>query len=439
VNLDYAASNAVLIGVGDYDDELFPPVPAALNSLREMHAVLTDAGLCGWPTEKVAIFRDPRGAGQTAALIREIAMSTRETFLLYFVGHGKLSAQGELCLAMVDTTLENADFTGLRYGWIREILLDSPASVKISILDCCAAGRAIQTLSGSADDLAQYVETEGVYTLAATEGSGPAHVSAGEDRDKVATSFTREFVSLLSSGIENGPEWITLSTIFPHLRDRLAKRGLPRPSQISSGTVMLRPFSRNPASPAVLQAETADFVQQISLISERFFADDYDWELPAWSSWMREQDYLYNVSDQYSGFVNLSRQLIRTELSTGIAFEPCDLLGPGDELIFVRRSSGSSARLLSYFLQALVSCEMLRHLPEARAALSDAVARADPSREIEIDFNATKVIFAVAPQNISFSQRQIIPEMARVGLALLMENFESRGIAVNLMQIPIVD
>ncbi|MFJ1656881.1 hypothetical protein ACIOC2_37175 [Streptomyces sp. NPDC088337] len=126
---------AVLIGVSSYRDPSLLDVPAARNSLHAMHRLLTSPELCGWSEDQVHVLEDTAGATDLALELHRLAEETTGTLLIYFVGHGVVSKSGALCLAAGDTQLRYPDLTGLEYDKVRSALLDSPAQVKLVILD----------------------------------------------------------------------------------------------------------------------------------------------------------------------------------------------------------------------------------------------------------------------------------------------------------------
>jgi uncharacterized surface protein with fasciclin (FAS1) repeats len=62
-----------------------------------------------------------------------------------------------------------------------------------------------------------------------------------------ATALTGELLDRLTSGIPHGPAELTLGVIYPHLRQRLTARGLPRPQQRGTDTADRLVLVRNPA------------------------------------------------------------------------------------------------------------------------------------------------------------------------------------------------
>ncbi|MEV4313574.1 caspase family protein [Actinocrispum sp. NPDC049592] len=239
-------SRAIIIGVSSYQDSAFPQIPAAANSLAGMRDILTDPQLCGWPEDRVEVIANPVNPGRLAQRLRRIARDTRGVLLLYFVGHGTLTPDGELCLALSDTDAGDADLTGLEYAKIKGVFRDSPAGTKMAILDCCYSGRAIEALAATDDaQLADSTAVQGVYTLTAADRT--AHVVPIERQATACTSFTAELLDLVRTGIPGGAERLTLRDLYGHLVTRLRARDLPRPNQRGTDTADRYPFTRNAA------------------------------------------------------------------------------------------------------------------------------------------------------------------------------------------------
>jgi hypothetical protein len=241
---DLSGSRAILIGAATYQDPGFLSLPAVGNSLSGMQQALTDPDLCGWPPGQVTVLENPTDVRRVVVTLRQLARGTRDVLLIYFVGHGVLLSRGRLCLMLSDTILQEPDITGLDYDWVRGALIDSPARVKIVILDCCYSGRVIEALSPAAG-IADCTDTAGTYTLTASDSA--AHVVAAEWQASSPTSFTGELLDLLRSGIPGGPERLTLGFIYPRLRDRLQSRNLPPPNQRGTDMATQFPFARNRA------------------------------------------------------------------------------------------------------------------------------------------------------------------------------------------------
>jgi len=218
-------------------------ITAADNSMRAMRDILTDPDLCGWPRDRVILFPDPENGGRFAQQLRRIAENTTGVLLVYFVGHGTITRRGELCLTLTDTEADGVEYTGLEYSKVKDILIDSPAQIKVAILDCCYSGRAIEALGSTEEQVADSTDIRGVYTLTAADHT--AHVVPLDQQGKACTSFTAEFVSLVNTGMVDGPSTLNLSLIYGQLLNRLVAQNLPRPNQRGTDTADRYPFAKN--------------------------------------------------------------------------------------------------------------------------------------------------------------------------------------------------
>jgi Caspase domain len=231
--MDATGSRAVLIGVSAYEYMEFPPIRAARNSLAAMRSLLCDPALAAWPAGQVQVITNPISALDLAGQIADLAGATTGVLLLYYVGHGVRSADGELCLTVTSTHPGQPEVTGLRWDTVAGLLRGSPAHTRVAILDCCFAGQATAAAQASGEDpgLADLTDVDGVYTLTATTSDRAAHVPPPGQQDTACTSFTGELRDLIRDGIPGlGPQ-LTFGDIYPVLCDRLAVRDPPAPAQ----------------------------------------------------------------------------------------------------------------------------------------------------------------------------------------------------------------
>jgi hypothetical protein len=241
-----AGSRAVLVGVSAYEYAEFPPIRAARNSVEAMRSLLADQALCGWPPEWITVIANPISAASLATQVADLAEGTTGVLLLYYVGHGVLSASGELCLTVTSTRPDRPKISGLPWETLAEVLRSCPAAVRLAILDCCFAGQAAEALAGDRDQaLADVAHVEGVYTLTATTRNRAAHAPPPDRQDTACTSFTGELRDLVRFGIPGKGSRLTFGDIYPVLRQRLSAKGLPAPSQRGTAAVGQFPFSAN--------------------------------------------------------------------------------------------------------------------------------------------------------------------------------------------------
>ena len=253
-----AGSRAVLIGVSAYEYAEFPPIRAARNSLEAMHSLLSDPALCAWPQEWITVIANPISGSELAASIADLAEVTTGALLVYYVGHGVLSPGGELCLTVTATRPDRPKISGLPWDTVADVLRGCPASMRVAILDCCFAGRAVEALTRDSDaGLADITHVDGVYTLTATTGNRTAHVAPPSQQDTACTSFTGELRDLLQEGIPGKAPGLTLNDIYPVLRQRLRGKGLPAPSQRGIDAASRFLFTANAAAEAGPPAASA--------------------------------------------------------------------------------------------------------------------------------------------------------------------------------------
>jgi WD40 repeat protein len=226
---DYGSSSAVLIGTWNYD--FMNPVPAARNSLQRMAKILTGP-LCGWPADRVQVFGDEPDPGSLPDRLVTAFEGIKDVALFYYVGHGQIDADDQLCLSLVKSRTEfnRRATTSLMFQSVRRSLLDSEASTKIVILDCCfadLANRPSSTLAGLAEDLLDKTSGTGAYTMAATG----AYTTAWYETDSPfpQTYFTKYLVDLVEAGIPGQPAGLRVHAVFNRLRENLVTDGLPAP------------------------------------------------------------------------------------------------------------------------------------------------------------------------------------------------------------------
>lgn len=261
----------MLIGTSTYDflDDL-PAVSNNLNSLAE--------ALCG-PTswnlrrENCVIVANPASTEVAMDVLRDASESARDTLLVYYAGHGLVDSEGQLYLGLPRSRQQRVD-TGLPYDWLRNALLTGQAERTVVVLDCCYGGLALGMM-GSAD-LAAQADVQGTYLLAAASETRPALAPPGEAH----TAFTGELLSILSTGIADGPEKLDLDSVFKQLRTVLASKDRPVPQgrvRNSNGQLALGwnpAFSRTPLliDTTGKQAETRSWPDPVAIRTvEGFF------------------------------------------------------------------------------------------------------------------------------------------------------------------------
>jgi len=195
-------------------------------------------------------------ARQLVDLIRNV----EDTLLIYYVGHGLCTVEGQLALALGDTDShpEVLPHTSLRYDALVQIMRGCPAASKLVVLDCCHAElgkRAAYAFQSS--DLYTAYPVDGLYFIGASKMYEKARAPLGGG----LTYFTAAFLDTIRSGVPGGPPVLRLDQIFLALRSRLVRKNLPEPVEFGIRGAHAYPFAKNAASapdPTRIDSPTAD-------------------------------------------------------------------------------------------------------------------------------------------------------------------------------------
>jgi hypothetical protein len=114
----------------------------------------------------------------------------------------------------------------------------------VLIPDCCFSARVTdEFMSGSDEAILGQLDIEGTYIITSAPATSVALAPAGAAH----TAFTGVLLDLLRDGIPDGPELLSLATVYRHPLGIAAARRLPRPSQRGTGTADQLALTRNPS------------------------------------------------------------------------------------------------------------------------------------------------------------------------------------------------
>ncbi len=178
----------------------------------------------------------------------------------------------------------------------------------------------------------------------------------------------------------------------------------------------------------------ADYAQRVRAEIAPLFGHGPSLDLPTWNLQWEERDYNEHVSDVRAGYVCLDRKGISDPLGHRSTVEICDLLGPDDELIHVKRASGSSP-LSHLFAQGLVSVQSLMFSPGARQRFADSVTRIGKGRRVDVAFTPKKVVFAILLKNGQGLTLDTLFPFSQVTLASTARILQSHQIEVEVIGI----
>lgn len=232
-------STAILIGTSAYDDTAIDDIASIANNISDLKDRLTDGNHGAFETPRVHEFLNPDLTD--IPRMAEAAESAEDTLLVYYAGHGFSEPDGQLYLGLKGTEINRKKHSTLPYNQLRALVLDSHAKNRLVVLDCCYAGRAIDTLSAD-DGPSGQLDVSGSYILTATSATRLAHAPDGARN----SAFTAALLSLLKQGVENEDDYIRIVELFPHLRSLLIARGQPEPQQRGTDTIGDLAIARNP-------------------------------------------------------------------------------------------------------------------------------------------------------------------------------------------------
>jgi hypothetical protein len=211
--------------------------------MADLADILADEDLWGLPDERRSVLLDPTDTGALIECLARQADQARDTFIVYYSGHGLLANDGELLLATRTTNAAQARYTALPYGWVRDIVGQCRAVRRIVILDCCFSGRALHAMSDPATAVIGQVSVTGIYVLTSAPATSPS-LAPPSARN---TAFTGGLLDILRDGIPGAGELLTLDNVYDEILLSMARHGWPRPQRLGTNTVGRLAILRNRA------------------------------------------------------------------------------------------------------------------------------------------------------------------------------------------------
>ncbi|MGI5221319.1 caspase family protein [Nocardia sp. CA-290969] len=210
----------MLIGVGQYrHGELLPAIPAVAGNLQDLHRFLTHGSFA---TEHCVLVSEPRRCEDIGTPLRAAAAAATDVLLVYYAGHGLLDERNQFHLGLADTHPEMISWSALPFDLLRAEILDSPAKIRILILDCCFAGRVFEAMSFPANVVIGQTDIKGTYTIV----SSGANETAAAPRGHRNTAFTAALLATAAA-----TPGATLDELYRDIDRYLLAQRLPRPQR----------------------------------------------------------------------------------------------------------------------------------------------------------------------------------------------------------------
>ncbi len=143
--MDISNKYAILIGINNYVDESINNLKYSVNDINEFYNILIDSDLGNFKSENINLLTDDSESKPTRNniisklnIISRTAQTT-DILLFYFSGHGYVVNNKPYFLCS-DTFRNSLDQTAISIEYIKNVLKESLARVKILILDSCHSG-----------------------------------------------------------------------------------------------------------------------------------------------------------------------------------------------------------------------------------------------------------------------------------------------------------
>ncbi|WP_050997070.1 MULTISPECIES: caspase, EACC1-associated type [Frankia] len=268
---------ALLIGVADYIDGHFGPLPCVHEDLRQLADVLEHRTIGGF--EPVQVITDPTADEMRLAIDDFLGSAGPDDLaLLYVSGHGvrDVAGTGEFFFITHDSDHANVGAqTTVSATFVNDQLESCRAPQKIAILDCCLSGgfamgfRTQEAKSGGSASAAP-LTSRGVYVLSSSGPGENSYAGPVGAHGQAPSVFTGELVEALRTGAadHDGDGRISVDELFDHVNSRLrlrdgATRQIPVKSAIGvNGRIVVADNPRTSAArsrqPGPATAPTAD-------------------------------------------------------------------------------------------------------------------------------------------------------------------------------------
>ncbi len=255
------ARRAVLIGVGEYEDEKLANLRCPVQDARGLKQLLVDKDrgeFCN-----VELLENCDSAAALKTIHTELRQADKDDFfLIYYSGHGKRSTVGDLYLATSDTVSDALESTALEINKVNSLVKACRCRRVLLLLDCCYSGAAGGAIAKDSieDQLRTASEGSGIYLITASTGIQTA-LEKEEDDYSV---FTKHLLSGIQSGDADidGNGVITIDEMYDYLYRKVKEDSHQEPTRWSldgRGTIVISKSGRVPRQERARNLQTLLF------------------------------------------------------------------------------------------------------------------------------------------------------------------------------------
>ncbi|HNT25429.1 MAG TPA: caspase family protein [Anaerolineales bacterium] len=216
---------ALLIGVSQYDDQNFSPLPNTVNDVSDLGSLLRRAG---YKVQTLHANQANHSLLPTRSnILGELsrwakASGPGDLLWIHFAGHG-LYENGKVYLLASDSHLSDLEDTAIDFERFKQIIQDAPAQARVLVLDACHSGigRSANIMTAEFEERI-LLGAEGTAILAACR----QHERAYEYQDKNGASRNGAFTHFLLEGLKGearltGSRFITFHGLNLYVTDQV--------------------------------------------------------------------------------------------------------------------------------------------------------------------------------------------------------------------------
>ena len=252
---------AVLIGVGEYEDDKLTDLRCPVQDARGLRKVLKDKARGEF--SHVELLENCDSATALKTIHAQLRQADKDDFfLIYYSGHGKRSTVGDLYLATADTHSDALESTALEINKVNSLVKACRCRRVLLLLDCCYSGAAGGAIAKDSieDQLRTATEGSGIYLITASTGIQTA-LEKEEDEHSV---FTKHLLSGIESGEADtdGNGVITIDEMYDYLYRKVKEDSHQEPTRWSldgRGTIVISKSGRIPRQDRAKSLQTLLF------------------------------------------------------------------------------------------------------------------------------------------------------------------------------------
>lgn len=212
---DNGVRKALIVGVSDYQDKSLEPLPFCKNDAEEMYKLLTSPQLqFEIPDSNKKMMGEVKEWDMRRAIIRffkDPGISSKDTLLFYFAGHGVMDYAGDVFMASSDTDSNNPIEGGFAFYELTKLMNGSYSTRIITILDCCHSG-ALELARGDPNEVTKAVHNNiEDRSKALRQGNGKCLLAASESTQRAYNIKEKNhgiFTYYLLEGLKGKPQYV---------------------------------------------------------------------------------------------------------------------------------------------------------------------------------------------------------------------------------------